>query len=258
MSVMHKAIAASLMFCMSVSTWAQDGQAQQLLAKLRQQYPTTKFNSISNSPVDGLYEVVMGKNVAYIEKTGRYWIFGHVWDQQTQTDLTAGKKMSLDAIDVSKLPFDLAIKTVNGKPTRKLFVFSDPNCGYCKGLERDLPQLKDTEIYTFMVPMLGSASAAKIASIWCSPDRNKAWTKWMTEQVEPTSPPSANCLAPVDKLMELGKLVNVQGTPTMFAQDGRRQVGSFESISALSVWLNATKTERDGSPVVMSQPIKRQ
>lgn len=262
MSMKHNALLVGTLLCLTLNASAQDQQAQQLLAKLKQQYPTTKFTSIATSPVDGLYEVVMGKNVAYIEKSGRYWLFGHVWDQQTQTDLTEGKIASLDTIDVSKLPLDLAIRTVNGKPSRRLIVFSDPNCGYCKGLERDLPQLKDTEIFTFMTPVLGPASAAKTAAIWCAPDRAKAWNKWMTEQIDPASTQLSNCAAPVEKLKDLAKAMNVQGTPTMFAQDGRRQVGSFGSASALSVWLNATpgnaKSERDGTPVVMSQPTKRQ
>lgn len=247
-----------LLTTLSATAYAQsDDPAQKMLAKLRQQYPSTKFTSIASGPVDGLYEVVMGKNVAYIDKTGRYWLFGHLWDQSTQTDLTAAKMVNLDKVDVTQLPLDLAIRTVNGKPKRRMYVFSDPNCGYCKSLERDLPQLKDTEVYTFMTPFLGQSSATKIAAIWCSTDPAKTWNKWMTAQVEPTAPQSATCNAPIEKLGQLAKTLGVQGTPTVFAADGRRQVG-VESIAALSVWLNGPQKDGAGSSVVLTEANKRQ
>lgn len=219
-------------------TAAQQADMQKMLAKLRQLQPGTQFDSVAPAPnMPGLYEVTMGRNIVYVEPTGRFWLMGHIMDMRTLQDLTADRMAELDKVDFAKLPQDLAIKFVRGKPLKTVAVFADPNCGYCKQLEREVAQLKDTQVLLFPVPILGQDSAGKIAAIWCSSDRASAWSNWMTKATMP-APPSATCAAqaPIDRLMELAKAIHVDGTPTLVAGDGRKHSGSL-SAAALQAWL---------------------
>lgn len=218
---------------------AQQADMQKMLAKLRQLQPGTQFDSVAPAPnMPGLYEVTMGRNIVYVEPSGRYWLMGHIMDMRTLQDLTADRMADLDKVDFAKLPQDLAIKFVHGKPLKTVAVFADPNCGYCKQLEREIALLKDTQVLLYPVPILGQDSAGKIAAIWCSNDRASAWYSWMTKAAIP-QPPTAACAAqaPIDRLMELAKAVHVDGTPTLIAADGRKHSGSL-SAPALQAWLN--------------------
>ena len=234
---------------------AQDDSAA-LLARLKQLQPATRFDSVRPSAVPGLYEVAMGRNVAYVEPSGRYWVFGHVWDMQSQSDLTETRVADLDRVDFSQLPTDLAIRFVNGRPTRSLAIFADPNCGYCRLIEKDLAQLKDTAIYVYPVAILGQDSAAKVQAIWCSTDRAAAWREWMTKAAQPVAAAakSAKCAAPIEQLMQLAKTARVEGTPTFVAADGRKRSGA-RSVAELSAWLDNTAARSSGQSGQSGQSV---
>jgi len=132
-----KAVTIGLALSLATGAHAQDDEATKVLSKLRQLQPATKFDSVKTSPLPGLFEVAMGRNLAYVDASGRYWVFGHVWDMQSQTDMTQERMADLDRVDFNQLPTELAIRFINGKPLRTLAIFADPNCGYCKVLEKE-------------------------------------------------------------------------------------------------------------------------
>lgn len=237
-----KAVTIALALNLATGAHAQDDEAAKMLSKLRQLQPATKFDSVKASPLPGLFEVAMGRNLAYVDASGRYWVFGHVWDMQSQTDMTQERMTDLDRVDFNQLPTELAIRFINGKPLRTLAIFADPNCGYCKVLEKELPQLKDTQIYVFPVGILGQDSMSKVQAIWCSADRAAAWKAWMTKAVQPPAA-SAACIAaaPVERLSQLAKSLRVEGTPTFIAADGRKRAGA-RSAAELSAWLGNQPT----------------
>ncbi len=219
-------------------TAAQQADMQRMLAKLRELQPGTQFDAVAPAPnMPGLYEVAMGRNIVYVEPSGRYWLMGHIMDMRTMRDLTEDRMAELDKVDFARLPPDLAIKFVRGKPLKTVAIFADPNCGYCKQLEREVALLKDTQVLLYPVPILGQDSAGKIAAIWCSSDRASAWSNWMTKATMPAQP-SAACAAqvPIGRLMDLAKALHVDGTPTLVAADGRKRSGSL-SAPALQAWL---------------------
>jgi thiol:disulfide interchange protein DsbC len=141
-----------------VSGAAASADLDAVAAGLRAQHPGTRIDSVQFSPIAGLYEVVMGRNVAYMDASGRYALFGHVWDMQTRRDLTADRKALLDRIDVKALDKSLALRHVKGRGTRTLYVFADPQCSFCRQQEQALLALDDVTIYTFVLPILGPES----------------------------------------------------------------------------------------------------
>lgn len=211
---------------------------------LMERYPNTKFGEVTRTPMSGVWEVWMGSNVAYVTDDARYFLFGHLFDMQTQTDLTAPKKGREAARDPSRqsaeqqtkltfadLPLDMAIKVVRGNGSRKIAVFSDPDCPYCQRLESNLAKLKDVTIYTFLYPIesLHPEAASKAERIWCAKDRAAAWITFMTSGKLPAK--VARCNTPLEAIAEIAQRGAINGTPYIFFEDGSRAAGALDAAS---------------------------
>jgi thiol:disulfide interchange protein DsbC len=218
---------------------------------LRLMYPKTRFEKISPTPLQGIYEVVMGRNVAFVEETGRFFIFGRLFDMEKQEDLTsmaqaqqAGEQAATKEspkLDFSVLPLEQAIKTVRGDGHRVMAVFSDPDCPYCKNLEQELVKLDDVTVYTFLMPLdqLHPGARAKSDAVWCSKDRAAAWAALMLEGKVPKK--TKGCEAPHKVVQPLMENLGINGTPFLIAGDGRTMPGAAPA-ARLSAWLdNGTK-----------------
>lgn len=203
---------------------------------LAQRYPNTTFGEINRSAVPGLWEVWMGQNVAYVTDEGRHFVFGHLYDMQTQTDLTAAKKEKLNLqheeakpkISFSDLPFSDAIKTVRGDGKRQLAVFADPHCRYCKDLEKEMAGLDNVTIYTFLYP-INSMSFGTAQSIWCSKNRPGAWRDFM---VAGKAPQAQRCsTAAIDRNIGLAGRSGINGTPYILFANGDKAAGLIDAES---------------------------
>lgn len=180
---------------------------------------------VRKSPIAGLYEITVGKQVIYSDPTGRYLVLGNIRDTTTGQDLTQNRSDELNRIDFAKLPFADAVKVVHGNGARKIAVFSDPNCPYCHHLEETLQNVKNVTVYTFLYPILSEDSAIKAKQIWCSKDPGKAWENWMLNRTAPPSNGDCNVTA-LGRNLQRGQDMNVTGTPTIFLADGNRLPGA--------------------------------
>jgi thiol:disulfide interchange protein DsbC len=225
--------------------------------KIKTLYPSTRFDSVARTPVPNLYEVVIGKSIAYIDASGKYFMFGHLYDMQTQTDMTALRMEAITRVDFASLPLGDAIKTVRGNGARKLAVFSDPDCPYCKVLEKNLLGMTDVTIYTFLYPLAGlhPQARAKAIGIWCAKDKRAAWDNVM---VKGQPAPQGQCDHPLDRNAALGASMKIQGTPMLISADGRQMPGAV-AADALNNWLNQTKvsaaSSTSASPTVKTTTV---
>ena len=219
---------------LSMAAQADDG-AENLEKRLKDLYPATRIERVQTSEIPALYEVTMGKNSAYTDATGRYFVFGHLFDMNTQRDLTAERMEKQQRIDFGQLPLGDAIKTVRGKGERVLAVFSDPDCPYCKRLEAELDKLDNVTLYIFPYPLEGlhPEAVGKAVAVWCAPDRVRAWADLMrTGKV----PASRNCENPIQRNIQLAQRLGINGTPTMLSTDGRMLPGAASS-DRIEQWL---------------------
>lgn len=218
------------------SSFAATDENSEMLQKLRGMYPATKIDSVRASGLVGVHEVVMGRNIAYTDDNGSLFLFGHIYDLKTQRDITAERLAVLDVVPMETIPLADAIKTVKGKGERRLFVFSDPDCPYCKRLEGELSKLDNVTIYTFMMPLDGlhPDARAKSNAVWCSSDRQKAWTELVLFGINPKS---ASCDTPVARNVALGQNLGINGTPTMLSAKGKRLSGAV-TAEKISAWLD--------------------
>jgi len=232
-------ILAALLAAISALALAQTpppaarGSADESAVRTRvEQRFNAKPDSATRMPF-GLWEIVIGTEVFYVDQEVNYAFVGRVLDAKTRDDLTAKKRDELLRVDFKSLPLDQAFKIVRGDGSRKLVTFEDPNCGYCKKLYRDIVGLKNVTIYTFLYPILSQDSFEKAKAIWCAKDRAKAWDDWMLNGKAPASA-AADCKNPLQQNMELGRKLEVTGTPTIVFADGRRMPGAvpLEKIEA--------------------------
>lgn len=228
-----------------------NASAPELEARLKKQYPSTKIASVRDSAIRGVYEVILGKNVAYTDESGRYMIFGHMFDMKEQKDLTAGVLESLNRVDASLLPREDAIKTVRGNGERSVFVFSDPDCPYCKKLEVELGKLDNVTIYTMLFPLdsLHPAARGKSESVWCAPDRVAAWDALMLQGKQPET---RRCDNPVARNVALGDSMGINGTPTMIFEDGTMASGALQAAAIERRLSDAAARRSESKPAAVT------
>lgn len=225
MPIKYSPVLLGLAISMAASVFAADEPAEALAARLKEMYPATHVDRVQRSEIPALFEVVMGKNAAYTDTTGRYFVFGHLFDMKEQRDLTADRVEKAARIAFGELPLADAIKTVRGKGERVLAVFSDPDCPYCRRLEAELVKLDNVTLYTFPYPLEGLHAEAKDKSIavWCSANRSQAWAELMKSG---KAPASRTCDHPIERNIQLGQRLGIQGTPTLLSADGRTLPGA--------------------------------
>ena len=183
-----------------------------------------KVDAVRKTPVAGIWEVQVGADLIYVDEKGQHgFVEGQLVELKTNRNLTQERVDEINTISFKDLPLSMAIKQVNGKGTRVLAVFEDPNCGHCRNLRRDLMNVPDVTIYTFPYPILAADSDVKSRQAWCAPDRAKAWNELMLQGKVPSNP--GTCDNPVAKVTELGRKLRVTGTPTVFFANGKRLPG---------------------------------
>lgn len=212
------------------------GPIEELKQNLTKLYPNTSFNSIRPSVYPGMYELIMGKTAVYTDVHARYFTFGHVFDMHDQKDLTEARLSEVNRISFDKLPATSAIVFKEGNGSRRLAVFSDPDCPYCRKLEPELAKLKDVTIYLYMMPLsIHPDAMAKAESVWCAKDRASSWRDLLANnKISATE----KCETPVLQIVALAKQMNISGTPTLVSGDGRVQPGAMNA-QAIDNWLNA-------------------
>jgi thiol:disulfide interchange protein DsbC len=218
----------SILFSTLVCSGFANAQSeQQIKTEIQKKLgANAKVRSVTAAPVAGLYEVLVGNEVFYTDTTGKYLIQGEIIELATGKNITEQRQADLNRIKWTDLNQANAIKNVRGNGSRQLAVFSDPNCGYCKRLEKSLQQLDNVTIYTYLIPILSADSMQKSKQIWCSSDPYKSYIDWMINGISPSG--KSDCSTPLDKNLAFAKTYGVTGTPTLFFTDGSRFPGAVQ------------------------------
>ncbi|WP_298010844.1 DsbC family protein [uncultured Aquabacterium sp.] len=206
-------------------------QFNTLRQKLAQRLPDLPpIEGARPAPVPGLIELRGGGHVFYTDANGEYLIDGNVLETRSRRNLTEERLDEINKVDVDQLPLKDAVVWKSGNGKRRLIVFTDPNCGYCKRLERELQQVKDVTVYNFVVAILGDDSRQKAEAIWCAKDRTQTWRDWMLNGVTPPRALGA-CNSPIQRNGALAQRLRVNGTPAIFFDDGSRVPGAASAAT---------------------------
>jgi thiol:disulfide interchange protein DsbC len=226
--MLRLAFAGAAVFAAGLSI-ADEAAIRKNLPERLPQFP--RIDEVTRTPIPGIWEVRSGTDILYTDEQGNYVIEGSIHDTRSKMNLTEARINKLTAIDFASLPLKDAIAIKQGNGSRKLVVFADPNCGYCKRLERDLLAVKDVTIYTFLYPILGPDSVEKSKAIWCAKDPQKAWRDWMVEGNAPSAVTGACDLSALERNAALGRGHKVQGTPALVFKDGQRVPGAMPAAA---------------------------
>jgi thiol:disulfide interchange protein DsbC len=221
-------VAAAVVFAaglagMVSSALADEATIRKNIAERVPDFP--KIDEVTKSAIPGLYELRVGTDILYTDENGNYLIEGQVIETKTRTNLTEQRVSKLTAIDFKSLPLKDALVWKQGTGERKLVVFADPNCGYCKKFEKDLQSVKDVTVYTFLYPILGGDSPDKSKAIWCAKDNTKAWRDWMIKGTPTTESPQCDTSV-LQRNLALGRKHRINGTPGLVFEDGKQQPGA--------------------------------
>ena len=223
-------VTAIALLAVGTSVFAAGDPAEATIrSNLKSRIPQIEqIDEVSKSAIPGLYEVrVNGTDIFYTDAKADYLIHGNLIDTKARRNLTEERVNKLSAIDYSALPLKDAFTIMRGNGARKLAVFEDPNCGYCKRFERDLVNVDNVTVQVFLYPILSADSVEKSKNIWCAKDSAAVFDAWMLRE-QPI--PAASCdTAAVDRNLEFGRKHKITGTPTLIFADGQRVPGAINA-----------------------------
>jgi thiol:disulfide interchange protein DsbC len=215
----------TLLATVLVTTACNAGEAE-IRKNIEARFPGAKVEAVSKTPVAGLYEVLVdGDQIVYADGKGDYVILGEMMQTEDKRNLTRERIDRINQIDLASLPTDQAIRLVKGAGKRRMAVFSDVDCPYCRKLEAEIAKLDDVTVDVYLYPLPFHADAPrKSRLVWCSPDRVKAWEDLMLRNKEPQNV-SGDCANPIEANLALGQKLRIQGTPAVVFSNGKRAPG---------------------------------
>ena len=189
--------------------------------------------SIQPAAVEGLYEVHFqsreGPRIVYTDENAAHIFVGELYEARRDRNLTEERLRRLSAIDFGTLPLELAVKVQRGNGRRVLAIFSDPYCPACRQFEQVLAQVDDITVYYFMYPVIRPELADHSKAVWCSADRGKAWIALAARPKAQPPAAKASCETPVERVLDLGRSLGVNSTPTLFFVTGERVRGGLRA-----------------------------
>lgn len=206
---------------------ADNGNADQTVrSALASLDPKFKPDYIGAAPFPGFREVLVGGQVLYVSDDGRYLMQSQPYDIQNRTPASSAGLLAFRKKLLDGVPRGERIVFAAPNPKHTLTVFTDIECGYCRKMHQDIPELNrqgiTVEYLAFPRMGLGSQDYTDMISVWCAADRRQALTS--AKQGQPVKP--KNCTNPVAMQYTLGQQVGVSGTPAVFAADGT-QLGGY-------------------------------
>lgn len=244
----HSLITLSLL---SAFSSAHSADVEKMRKQLTERMPGMQIGTITKAPHAGLYEVVAnGFNVFYTDENANIAIIGRMIDLKTKKDLVEARTQALQHVNFASLPLDKAIVKVKGDGSRKLAVFSDPDCPFCLELEQELAKVDNVTIYTFLYPLaeIHPDAERKAKLVWCAKDRAKAWDELMLQGKEPDAA-EGTCEAPLQAIQDFAKKVWITGTPGMVFANGKLVPGTLKSVQIeQQLTASGAKTAASGTP----------
>ncbi len=241
MKITHTLMALAYTWALSQAAWAQEAVIRKNLPARLPQFK--QIDEVRKSEIGGLYEVrVDGSEIYYTDAKADFLIEGSLIDTRSKRNLTEERVEKLTAVKFDSLPLKDAFVVVRGNGERKLAVFEDPNCGYCKRFERDLQKVDNVTIYMFLYPILGADSVEKSKAIWCAKDRVAAWLDWMLRDQSATSAAAGCDATALSRNIELGRKHKINGTPTLLFTNGSRVPGAVDAKKVEQMLAQAAKS----------------
>ncbi len=229
-----------MILCVFLSCWLTAAWGTEAIrARMEKMFPGETVSSISPTPIPGVFEVMLGTSLFYMEENGAFAIQGDLIDLEKRVNISDARRAVARTEAFGKL--NRADLIEFGPPEDKtratLYVYTDIDCGYCRKLHREVPALNEAGIkvayLAFPRSGLNGDSYKKAVGVWCAENRQEALTAAKSgEDVK-----SLECDNPVASQFELGRSMGVGGTPAVYTETGE-ELGGFIPAERLIKMLN--------------------
>lgn len=218
---MYRLLAVAL----SLSLLSVQADESVIRKTLSERYPGIVIQAVTPTPMAGVWEVWTGGRLVYTDNTGEYLLIGTLVETRGKINLSQQRLNELRAVRFDSLPLEKSFTVVKGKGERRLAVFTDPDCPFCRRLEQELAKLDNLTVHIFLYPLADlHPGAPQIArNVWCAADRPGSWTAYMLEGKAPDK--AGDCEAPLTQIAELATRLGIEGTPALIFGNGRRVDG---------------------------------
>ena len=204
----------------SFSALAEDALDAELSIALSRLLTDVEIDDVSPTPIDGLYQVVIGSDIIYMTRDGNYVIKGDILDLQERRNLTEDVRAVSRVKILGSIKKNDYIEFSSENMQDAIYVFTDVDCGYCRKLHQDVPELNSlgVSVRYLAYPRAGvdSVTGHEMSNVWCAKDRQKALTAAKNRETVEAIP----CDDPVAEQYALGKKLGVRGTPAIYLQNG--------------------------------------
>jgi thiol:disulfide interchange protein DsbC len=231
---------------------AADSAEQTVRAAMHSLLPMTKIDEVVKSDLPGFYEVIVSGQVVYVTADGKYLLQGNLYNVAQKQDLTAARVASMREQAVQKLPASKKLVFAPAHPKHTVTVFTDVDCPYCRAFHKNIAEYNKAGIavnYVLFPLEIHPGADKKAAAVWCSKDRNAAYTAAMDGH-DPGN--DTSCANPVAETKALGLALGINATPTVLAEDGSQvDLGKATSPALLAAELDrlAAAANKGSAPV---------
>jgi thiol:disulfide interchange protein DsbC len=181
-----------------------------------------KIDAVQESVIPGFYEAIVGGEFVYVSKDAHYVLVGSAFDTVNKRDLTQLSRAKARKVALGKVGPEKRIVFSPKAPMASkhtVTVFTDVDCPFCRRFHEQVAQYNAKGItvdYLFYPLSIHPGADKKAEAVWCSKDRENAFTAAMSGQ----DPGKATCPNPVPELTQLAQSLGITGTPTILADDG--------------------------------------
>jgi thiol:disulfide interchange protein DsbC len=207
--------------------------------------PTTTINAIYTTPYPDTYALLMGSNIIYGNIHSNYLTAGHMFDIYTRDDITDTlQKLNTPKIDISQINIaDALVAKASGKVNKKLIIFIDPDCPYCRQLETQIYVQgidKKADLYYMLMPLSMHPNAkVHTSNILCSANPLDILKEYMVNnndnpKVKLTD--GCNIDAVLERTGSTARSLSINGTPAIITGEGSMIMGA--DIQAINEYVN--------------------
>ena len=207
-----------------------------LMEEIKRVLPQIRIRNIEFNSDLKMYEIMPegSDTLVYVTQDFRYSFVGTVIDIQGRRNLTEERLIDWRRVDLSGLNFKNGFQITRGN--RKVALFIDPNCPYCKRLLAEIKEVPDVSVYVFLYPILGLDSRQKSSAIWNSKDKEKALITGEMGEIKEGQDP-------VEENLAFGREHGMNSVPTMILEDGRMLKG-YMTASKIELYLSQGTTSK--------------
>lgn len=234
----------SIVVAMTAVLWLGHAQGASLKELAQRLFPQTEVDAVEPTPIPGLHEIRSGRSILYMDQTGRYVVIGELYDFTGRKNLTAERLLGLSSVRFDDLPLESAIRMGPKQGAKRLAIFDDVDCPFCRRFHEEvLPAVlkEGVTVYVFLHPLttLHSQAQAKSEAIWCSDDRVAALAAAFNGVLPQEK--RAPCPTPIASIRALATKLGITGTPTIILDTGARIEGFIDHEALKAKWQGSAR-----------------